>query len=215
MSFNVNDLTGYYSKTMAFLVKNRMRSTRYLIGMVVFLMLFTAPVIEPDAFWGILFDWIGYTFIVLACFGRTFSGVFIGGTKNEKLSTEGPFSVVRNPLYVFSFFGVLGAGFLTNQFGLFILLMGIFFIYYPEVVKHEEKFLSKKFGQEYANYCRDVPRWFPKQWNMPLPETMTVYPGRLLKTMQDASLFFLMFPFVETVEALHAAHWLPVLFHLF
>lgn len=214
MSF-LKSLKLYFSKITALLVKYRMRSKRVIIALVVLLILFTKPAIEPGTVYEIIFDWLGYFLIILACLGRIFSSVFICGRKNEKLSTQGFFSIVRNPLYVFSFFGTMGIGLLSGYITIFALFLVIFCLYYPAVVKDEEVFLAKKFGKEYKAYQQDVPRWFPRQWKLNLPETTVVYPRLLLQTILDASLFFLVFPIVESIELLHKTGLIPTFFSLY
>ncbi|HKW56677.1 MAG TPA: isoprenylcysteine carboxylmethyltransferase family protein [Candidatus Acidoferrum sp.] len=80
----------------------------------------------------------------------------------KKLVVEGPYRVVRNPMYwavalvmvgeavVFHslLFAEWAAGFLLAA-GLFVLLV-------------EEPSLKRKFGEEYEAYCRQVPRWLPR-----------------------------------------------------
>lgn len=211
----MSNLKLYSAKFCALLVRHRMRSTRILIGIVLFVLLCTRPGIEEGSFTELLMDWIGYFLIIATCLGRVFSSVFICGTKNDQLSCEGPFTLVRNPLYVFSFLGILGAGFLSGRVILLALLVGIFFLYYPEVVAHEEAFLSEKFGKEYADYQKKVPRWIPMQWTMVLPETFTVYPQLLLNTIRDSALFFLIYPGMEFIELLHTSGFIPNWFTLY
>lgn len=203
------------TKCCALLVQHRMRSTRILIAIVLFVLLCTIPGIEEGSATELLMDWIGYFLIIAACLGRVFSSIFICGTKNDKLSCEGPFTLVRNPLYVFSFLGIIGSGFLSGRIILLALLVGIFFLYYPEVVAHEEAFLSDKFGKEYADYQQKVPRWIPTQWTMTLPETFTVYPSLLLNTIRDSALFFLVYPSMELIECLHTSEAIPNWFTLY
>ena len=57
-----------------------------------------------------MIEWFGIFAIILCIFGRTWTSLYIGGRKNRALLTKGPYSVVRNPLYVFSILGAAGAG---------------------------------------------------------------------------------------------------------
>ena len=57
-----------------------------------------------------MIEWFGIFAILLCIFGRTWTSLYIGGRKNRALLTKGPYSVVRNPLYVFSILGAAGAG---------------------------------------------------------------------------------------------------------
>lgn len=77
----------------------------------------------------------------------------------DTLVTHGFFGLCRNPLYVGNFiiyFGVL----LMHGAPSVVLAGMLFFAYvYRAIVAAEEFFLRGKFGEEYAAYCRDVPRW--------------------------------------------------------
>src|ERR1700694_4620271 len=55
-------------------------------------------------------EWIGISCIVFAIVGRTWSSLYIGGRKTRTLVSVGPYSVSRNPLYVFSIIGGVGVG---------------------------------------------------------------------------------------------------------
>lgn len=75
------------------------------------------------------------------------------------LVTEGMFAHCRNPLYVGNVLMLLGFLLIHNSpwaYG----LGGVFFLSaYHAIVAAEEKFLANKFGDGFAAYCRDVPRW--------------------------------------------------------
>lgn len=82
-------------------------------------------------------------------------------TKNEALTTTGPYAYVRNPLYLGSI--LVAAGFGVAAWRLWIMLaMVVFFaaIYFP-VIRSEENFLQHKFP-EFKDYVRHVPRLFPR-----------------------------------------------------
>src|SRR5262245_64205860 len=53
-------------------------------------------------------EWIGIVAIVICILGRTWASLYIAGRKIEQFVTEGPYSVVRNPLYFFSIIGDAG-----------------------------------------------------------------------------------------------------------
>jgi protein-S-isoprenylcysteine O-methyltransferase Ste14 len=77
----------------------------------------------------------------------------------ENLVTDGFFAVCRNPLYVGNlliYFGVL----LMHGAPVVILVGMLFFLFvYTAIVAAEEFFLRTHFGEAYAAYCHDVPRW--------------------------------------------------------
>ena len=82
--------------------------------------------------------------------------------ETERLVVSGPFRYVRNPGYV----GVLGL--IVGQSLLFAsaavlghaAIMALAF--HLVVVLYEEPHLRRKFGTEYEEYQRRVPRWLPR-----------------------------------------------------
>ncbi len=82
----------------------------------------------------------------------------------DRLVTEGPYSIVRNPLYVGNFLIALGFSLLANAAVLVPLVIVYFVIEYYPIVRREEYFLLEKFGDTYSLYLRDVPRFFPKKF---------------------------------------------------
>jgi protein-S-isoprenylcysteine O-methyltransferase Ste14 len=77
----------------------------------------------------------------------------------DELVTSGIFSHCRNPLYVGNL--AILSGFLVthNNPWVYVLGGGFFLLSYAAIVTAEEAFLGNKFGEEYARYCREVPRW--------------------------------------------------------
>jgi protein-S-isoprenylcysteine O-methyltransferase Ste14 len=81
--------------------------------------------------------------------------------KNERLTTDGPYSLTRNPLYVGSF--VLGTGFVIamNVFWLAIVFLTFFAIIYWFTIRWEEDKLASKFPDDWVIYKKYVPRFLP------------------------------------------------------
>lgn len=80
----------------------------------------------------------------------------------RKLVTEGPYRVVRNPMYWSVSSVVLGEAALFHSAALRELSLGFLAATYLFVLIFEEPVLRRKFGAEYEEYCRRVPRWFPR-----------------------------------------------------
>jgi protein-S-isoprenylcysteine O-methyltransferase Ste14 len=80
----------------------------------------------------------------------------------KKLVVEGPYAHTRNPMIVSVFIMQIAEALLLNSwliFGLFgVFLLGNMF-YFP---LFEEKDLEKRFGNDYRDYKRHVPRWIPR-----------------------------------------------------
>ena len=82
-------------------------------------------------------------------------------TKNEKLTTSGPYAYTRNPLYFGSL--VLAAGFAiaSRSWWVGLIATAMFFAIYFPVIRSEEAFLQARFP-EFEEYARQVPRLFPR-----------------------------------------------------
>ena len=119
---------------------------------------------ELIRFWGV--SWAGSE-------TRTTGGV--GGTF---LIISGPFAYVRNPLYVGNILLYLGLGIMS--FALFPYLQIaaiIFFLFqYYFIVREEEKYLNEKFKDDYTDYCKNVPAFFPRLF--PYKNSSIVQPPR-------------------------------------
>jgi protein-S-isoprenylcysteine O-methyltransferase Ste14 len=192
------------------LLKARRRHSRIFVACMVVLLLVSEPrPLMHDAMRALMLL-VGYFLVIAGAMGRAYCSAYIGGRKNDIVVRQGPFSVVRNPLYVFSFLATVGIGLQSGMLTVLVLLVAAFMLYYPMVVAKEENFLHHKFGAAYTAYMRDVPRWIPnfKLWSE--PEMVETQPKFLRKTLMDASIFFLAMPAFAIIEALHLRHILPI-----
>ena len=160
-------------------------------------------------------EWAGGALMVIAILGRTWCTLYIGGRKSADIVTGGPYSVTRNPLYVFSAIGAAGIGAMTGSV-VVALLLGVFtWLAFLMVILVEERFLEKNFGEPYRAYMRQVPRFFPKPWLFRENETLTVRPQLIYKTFADGLVFVLAYPFFEVIEYLQDIGVLPVVLYLY
>ncbi|HNY75881.1 MAG TPA: isoprenylcysteine carboxylmethyltransferase family protein [Bacteroidales bacterium] len=75
------------------------------------------------------------------------------------LHTDGLFSHCRNPLYLGNVIEILGLAILSNSLIFLLIIFPIFVFIYQSIIIAEEDYLYKKFGQEYLEYKKRVPRW--------------------------------------------------------
>lgn len=80
----------------------------------------------------------------------------------KKLVVEGPYRVVRNPMYWAVASVVMGEALLFHSGALAELAVALFAAATLFVLFYEEPALRRKFGAEYEEYCRRVPRWIPR-----------------------------------------------------
>jgi len=76
-----------------------------------------------------------------------------------RIVREGPFRFSRNPLYGSLLVLLVAMAAMLNSLWLILLLPVLIVLLDLGVVRPEERFLIKKFGDEYASYLSDVRRW--------------------------------------------------------
>ncbi len=81
--------------------------------------------------------------------------------KNACLATSGPYACMRNPLYVGSLVLALGFAVAARSLWIVLVIVVLFLAVYLPVVWEEEEFLRQRFP-EFADYERQVPRFFPR-----------------------------------------------------
>ena len=124
--------------------------------------------------------WIGLaaatltvTLIALAClalgailrvWGTAYlgSGVMRGGVmRGERLVAAGPYRYLRNPLYLGSWLLGFATAILMPPSGaaFFLPAFSVLFLF---LISAEERFLTAQLGEGYQEYCRRVPRLWPR-----------------------------------------------------
>jgi len=84
---------------------------------------------------------------------------------------HGPFRLVRNPMYVGGISLLLGWALDLRSPAMVLFALFALVVVHSFVVLSEEPGLRKRFGQEYIDYCRAVPRWIPRLTRRPLPSS--------------------------------------------
>jgi hypothetical protein len=128
--------------------------------------------------------------------------------------TVGPYSIVRNPLYVFSILGAAGAGAQLGSITTAMLSGLLAWLVFHVVVRQEERLMAERYGDAFAAYMASVPRFLPdlRLWR-DVP-TLTVIPRRVVQTFADAMFLLLAVPLAELFEHLQQIGMLPVRLHL-
>ncbi len=133
------------------------------LGAVILLSNFVFPHQRQAVLEGLL-NAAGMSFIL---FGFLFR-ISARGYKEENTSNgnalvkTGPYAIIRNPMYFGTF--MIGAGVVVMllELWLFFLFAAVFFMIYVPQMKKEERILLERFGQEYKEYCRLTPKYFPR-----------------------------------------------------
>jgi protein-S-isoprenylcysteine O-methyltransferase Ste14 len=123
----------------------------------------------PDSalFWlaGALFAAAGLTMMVWTM--RLFATKGGGGTPApwqpiRNFIVAGPYRHVRNPMLIGVNLFLVAQAFLLQSWPLFIWMAAFVLINTVYFALSEEPQLQKRFGEAYADYKRNVPRWLPR-----------------------------------------------------
>ncbi|MHB8764271.1 MAG: methyltransferase family protein, partial [Deferrisomatales bacterium] len=89
--------------------------------------------------------------------------------KNEELTTDGPYCLTRNPLYLGNFLIGLGVAVMGGRALLVALFLLFFLPVYHALIRKEESRLLERYTSAFEAYCAGVPRFFPnlKAWPPP------------------------------------------------
>ncbi len=157
---------------------------------------------------------VGLAAIVFAIVGRAWCSLYIGGRKKAEIVARGPYSITRNPLYVFSFFGAFGVGAQSGSLTIAALFMLASYAVFFLTVRREEAWLGAAFGADYVAYVARTPRFLP-DFSLWRDETeLSVRPSFFLTTIRDGLVFLLAIPLFEAIDLAQAEGWLKVLTYL-
>lgn len=87
------------------------------------------------------------------------------GQVAEALNTKGIYSTVRHPLYLGNYFMWIGIVMYSYNIYFVIIVSLLFWLYYERIMFAEERFLERKFGDEYVNWSLKVPAFWPSMKN--------------------------------------------------
>jgi protein-S-isoprenylcysteine O-methyltransferase Ste14 len=156
----------------------------------------------------------GIGLIGVGILGRLWCTIYIGGRKSAEIVSSGPYSVSRNPLYVFSTIAAAGVGAQTGSIVVALFFGLVTAFAFHVVIRREERFLSGTFGAAYADYMARVPRFVPRLGQFRDAERVDVRPKLLYTTLGDGLFFLVAIPAFELIELAQDGGWLPVLLRL-
>ena len=115
----------------------------------------------------LLLRYLGVTLCVLAIVALIAIGLMFHRHKTSikpweptnKVMSHGPYAYSRNPIYVGFCFIAIGIGLAQNSLWLTLSFLPAAFIVFHTAIVREEKYLEKKFGEEYRRYKEKVRRW--------------------------------------------------------
>lgn len=199
------------NKILYVISKKRLIVSRIVGFLILLLLLFTGHSFKRQEIIDSLFKMSGLILISICSFGRLWSLIYISGYKSNTLITEGPYSMVRNPLYFFTLLGAVGIGLASENVLVIAIIIIFYFLYYPVTILVEERKLAGRFGQTFAEYKRRVPMLVPKLSLYKEPETYTITARQLLHNIAESLLLLWIFILLHLIEMLHNTGILPVL----
>jgi protein-S-isoprenylcysteine O-methyltransferase Ste14 len=158
---------------------------------------------------------LGLVLIMVGIGGRLWATLYIGGRKSVAVVSTGPYSITRNPLYLFSSIAAAGVGAQTGSYVVACTFMVLCAAFFHLVALREERFLVATLGDDYLGYLNRVPRFLPNPWLYRDDPEVTFQTRRLRATLLDGLVFFAAIPVLETIETAQETGAVPVLFWLF
>ncbi len=142
--------------------------------------------------------------------GRIWCLVCIAGFKNEELVTDGPYSLCRNPLYLFSLLATLGVGLGSCTLAFPAIAILGFAIWYPGVIAFEARNLAQRHGDAYRSYVAKTPALLPLSGNFHEENEHTVRSVSFRRGLFDTAWFFVLFTVMYLFQQMHQNGYLPI-----
>jgi len=176
--------------------------------------LLSPPHFAPGEWGAVACNAAGWMLFAAGALMRFWGTLYIGGRKLHTLACEGPYSVVRNPLYLGTFLIWSAAAVYFQSLTLALgVALGIAF-YRCCAVPAEEQQLRAALGEPYERYCREVPRFIPRWSLWRSPESITVSVHGLWLECRRASRWIWLPVLAEVLNHLRAAEGWPHLWTL-
>ena len=194
--------------------RTRMRDTRILVIFALIVGVSCSTMFPDESFINDFMDLSGFLLVMLCALGRIYCTTFIGGHKNSELITYGPYSLCRNPLYFCSILGAAGIGLMTNSLLTVAITTTGFIVSYSGLIKREEQYLLKTFGERFKEYRARVPKLVPSLRYAEYPPEAVFRSRNLNRAVLDALWWFAPYPLFELAEHLREAGLIKPIFML-
>lgn len=120
---------------------------------------------------------------------RLYASGFI--VKNQQLATDGPYSMVRHPLYTGNLFMLAGFTVASGVWWAPLVAVWFWWFYYPPAIDYEDRKLRRIFGQSCVAWQSTVPAVLPRtlrptrggSWSFRTSLTRNAEPVVLLYTL--------------------------------
>ena len=103
---------------------------------------------------------VGGAIALIGMLVRLYASGFI--VKNKQLATNGPYSLVRHPLYTGNLLLMIGFTFACGQWWALLVSAAFWWFYYPTAVSYEDSKLHGIFGEAWEAWSSTVPAVIPR-----------------------------------------------------
>lgn len=151
----------------------------------------------------------GFFLVFTGALGRILCTLYIGGRKNKELCQSSVYGMCRNPLYFFSFLGLTGICLSSQNLSLTLLACTLFLILYRAVIRSEEKKLLGVFPDDFPNYERNVPRFWPRSFAIKDTQILQVNTKIFMSSLSEVLWFLAALIAVEGIGMLRSHGMIP------
>jgi len=115
----------------------------------------------------------------------------------EALNTKGIYSTLRHPLYLGNYFMWIGIIIYTCNPWFIVICSLLFWLYYERIMFAEERFLERKFGQDYVDWSMKIPAFVPSFKNYEKSEIPFSFKTILRREYSGISATIISFLFID------------------
>src|SRR6266852_1652044 len=106
-------------------------------------------------------DRSGILLLATAVGGRIWVWAHLGRNRRWHFVSDGPYSIVRHPLYAFSILGAAGVGAQSGSLLVTVLFTFAVWAVFNRIARIEETDMASRFGDAYRAYLARTPRFVP------------------------------------------------------
>jgi protein-S-isoprenylcysteine O-methyltransferase Ste14 len=187
-----------------------------LLVPAVFVSLFSVPLLTAGSWPQLALHAVAWAIFLAGAALRFWSAIYLGGRKERELVSDGPYSVVRHPLYLGSvLLGASAALFLESPLVLAALLI-VAVLLAATTVRIEEDVLRSRHGRDaYEDYSARVAAFVPSTRAFHTPPRIALDVNALRLEAARASRWVWIPLLGEALSLVRIQPWWPHLFRLF
>lgn len=100
--------------------------------------------------------------VCIRMFAKIGRGTLAPWAPTQELVVAGVYGYMRNPMITGVLLGLLGESIILSNYAVFLWFLLALIVNHIYFIKSEEPGLVKRFGREYIEYSKNVPRWLPR-----------------------------------------------------